>query len=381
MNLAFIAKRYALIGGTERDLFELTTRLAQRGHQVTVYAAQIRTEAAPGVRLVRIPSRLPGRTALFNSIAYTGPAMARAGGHDLVYAFARTVDQDVVRCGGGMHASFLTATGDDAGPAVRFLRTLSPYHRANLSVELTQFQEGHFKEITAISRVVKREILATTQVREEQVRIIYDGIDTQRFHPDRTMLQGKRMREELRIPADTRLLLFVGTGFRRKGLHLLLKALPLIRDKSHVLLVVGEDHQAPAFTAMAKTIARGHDVRFLGRRQDVEAFYAASDLLILPTLHEAFGNVVLEALASGIPAAVSACAGAAEVLEGTPLAPGIIPDPRQPQSIADAINHLLPQTGQLREPALNLASRFTFDQNANEIEAQCQRLIELAQMA
>jgi UDP-glucose:(heptosyl)LPS alpha-1,3-glucosyltransferase len=91
--------------------------------------------------------------------------------------------------------------------------------------------------------------------------------------------------------------------------------------KDTYLVVVGDDAQRGRYQALAQDRTHGKVV-FVGRRDDVETYYGAADLLALPAVQEAFGNVVLEALAAGLPTVVSRTAGASEILKGR-LAEGI----------------------------------------------------------
>ena len=66
---------------------------------------------------------------------------------------------------------------------------------------------------------------------------------------------------------------------------------------------------------MASDIGVAEQVLFVGRSQEVWKYFAACDVFLLPTLYEAFGLTVLEAMASGLPALVSDKAGAAELIQ------------------------------------------------------------------
>ena len=93
-------------------------------------------------------------------------------------------------------------------------------------------------------------------------------------------------------------------------------------------IVIGDDGRLPRYRARADRVALGRII-FTGRRNDVENYYAAADAVALPSLQEAFGNAVLEALASGLPVLVSREVGAAEIIQG-PLAQGIVERPEDP---------------------------------------------------
>ena len=138
MNLAFLTRRYGNIGGTERDLHELTTRLVARGHEVHVYCCEVRMDPPEGIHVHRVPVLGFGRLARLLSIAWLGPKRARRGGHDLVIAYERVLDQDIARCGGGTHKRFLERMAESASPWKRFTRALDPYHRLLLFTERRQ---------------------------------------------------------------------------------------------------------------------------------------------------------------------------------------------------------------------------------------------------
>jgi len=118
------------------------------------------------------------------------------------------------------------------------------------------------------------------------------------------------------------------------------------------LLVVGTDARLDRYRAWANSVAPGK-VRFAGRQGNVESYYAAADLLALPSVQEAFGNVVLEALAGGLPVIVSRNVGAAELLAGQ-LREGIIEQPENRRELSDKLVTLLDKS---RNPALQHQAR------------------------
>ncbi len=376
MDLAFLAKRYDRVGGTEIDLYELTQRLAAIGHKVHIYCGQIRTEPAAGVSLHTIPVRGPGRTALLKSVAVVAPKMARAGKHDLLYSFARTVDQDVIRCGGGLHSRFLQAMEETQSAVGRLFRKFDPYHRSMLKIEAAQFAEGHFREITAISQVVKDEILDAYPVPEDRIRIIANGIDPEEFSATRLRPLRAPTRERLGIPDDAKVLLFVGNGFKRKGLDTLLRAAAQMTASKPGVLVVGSDPMSSAYEATAKKLGIQERTIFVGAQQDASPYYAAADLFVLPSVQEAFGNVVLEALAAGVVPIVSSKAGASEVLRGV-LRGGILENPSSPEELAATASKILEDLVPLGLSAESIqqAKGYTFEENTKAIEAQCERLL------
>src|SRR5207245_11214072 len=116
----------------------------------------------------------------------------------------------------------------------------------------------------------------------------------------------------------------IGTGFARKGFDLLLRLWREAPPRDTALVVVGDDERLGHYRGLAEAL--GGRVRVTGPRPDVEAVLAAADVACLPSRQEAFGNVVLEACAAGVPVVTTRRAGAAELLDG-PLAALVGGDP------------------------------------------------------
>ncbi len=306
-------------GGTESDLRRLATELAARGHDLHVVCARADADL-PGVRLHRIPIVRAGRAARVLSFAVLAPRAAARLSPDVVVGFGRTIRQDVARIGGGTHRSYL-ATMRRSG---RRTRGLGPYHRAVLWIERRQFAPDGHRAVIAVADRVRREIAHDYGVPAAAMRVVYNGVDTERFHPRNRDRLGAPMRAALGCAPDERLCVAVGTGFERKGFDLLLR---LWRERAPAgmrLALVGDDERLARF----RREAAGSEapVVVMGPRPDVEAVFAAADVLCVPSRQEAFGNVVLEACAAGVPVVTSRRVGAAELLTG-PLAGLVVDDP------------------------------------------------------
>src|SRR6516164_5425535 len=106
MRIALIGRRFDPAGGgTERDLIVTARLLSAAGHDVTIYAGEIRGKVADCVvRLVRAPGI--GRTMRLLSFAARATPAARRDGADLVLSFARVVGADILRSGGSAHSSY-----------------------------------------------------------------------------------------------------------------------------------------------------------------------------------------------------------------------------------------------------------------------------------
>jgi glycosyltransferase involved in cell wall biosynthesis len=148
-----------------------------------------------------------------------------------------------------------------------------------------------------------------------RTRVIPYGVDSRLFRPDAG--RGRACRERLGLPPDAPVALAVGRMATKKGFHLLVAALPELFARVpelHVLFAGGGDRLAELRAAAARW---GERVRFLGAVQHDELpdLYRAADLFVLPAVHDARGNVdglpnvILEAMASGLPIVASAISG------------------------------------------------------------------------
>lgn len=352
MRIALCHKRLDERGGTERD-FHLTAKgLRDLGHEIHLFCSEFAIEPPSGTFAHKVPVLPFGRTAELWSFALHAPKIVQKFNCDVVVSFGRMMAQDVLRSGGGSHKVFLQRLGKRAGLRRRIWQNFSVYHRSVLAIEKRQFGAGGFKKAIAVSQEVKRELGAAYAVPKHKIAVLYNGVDPQRFHPSLRAKWRDAIRNEWGIPLEATVVLFVGSGFRRKGLDRLLGVWGSASLKDSCLLVVGDDARMRAYKAWATKQAPGRII-FLGRQDKVERFYGAADLLALPSIQEAFGNVILEALASGLPVVVSRSVGAAEVLTGS-LAEGVI---ERPDDVAELKAKLLHMIGKCREPETVVEAR------------------------
>jgi len=375
MKIALAHKRLDKSGGTELDLYRTATGLRELGHEVHLFCSEFAIEPPAGTFAHSIPTVPLGRTARLWSFASLAPRVIRPYPCDLVVSFGRMFSQDVLRNGGGSHRTFLQKLEKEGGLR-RLWHGLSPYHRSLLALERRQFKPGHYKRILAVSEVVKRELLATYAVPEDKVTVIYNGVDHQRFHPGLRDQFRETIRKQWHIPLDAPTVLFVGNSFHRKGLVRLLKAWSLPRIKETYLVVVGDDARSGQYKALAERQANGKVV-FVGGCDKVESYYGAADVLALPAVQEAFGNVVLEALASGLPAVVGHNVGAAEVLKGK-LSEGIVIHPEDPEEIAAKLLAMLEQSqnGDFCTAARKLAKEYSWKNHFIKLDRFLKETVE-----
>jgi len=300
-----------------------------------------------------------GRALRVMRFAMAAPVQARREGADLVVSFARTIGADVMRSGGGAHISYLRAARRWRGPLAAGAMRLSAYHRAQIAVERRAFRSPALKCTVAVSNLVRDDLIRVFGLDPARVTTVYNGVDLGRFHPDLEPAARTAIRRRISISESLPMVVFAGNGFARKGLEFLIRAWPLL-ETSAALVVVGEDRAMLRFRRLANRLGVAGRVIFAGRRRDLPEIFAAAELFALPSLFEPFGNVVMEAMASGLPVLTSATAGAAELMP-EPMRRFIINDPTDPGEIAGKLDALLAERLTLRTAARAAAERCTWD--------------------
>ena len=368
MKIALVHKRLDLKGGTERDLFQTAEGLRDLGHEVHLFCSEYAVQPPRDVVAHSVPVIPLGRTFRLWSFAWFGQSAINKADCDVVVGFGRVWYQDALRCGGGTHRGFLRRLGTVGGWRRRFWQDVSIYHRSLLVIEKRQFDPKSSRVIIAVSEQVKRDIIANYSVPAEKIVVLYNGVDKDRFHPARREEVRDQLRNRWKIPLDAPLLLFVGSGFRRKGLDRLLSIWKSPRLDKVFLLVVGTDARIGQYRSRADSIAPGRIV-FTGRQEDVENYYAAADGFALPSLQEAFGNVVIEALASGLPVLVSRDAGASEILHG-PLAEGVFDGSNETQTLERKLLWLLEKSKDpcCAQEARKIAEEYGWEDHFRKLE-------------
>ncbi len=335
MKLLVIARPFVFHGGVERATAGLVSALVEHGYDVHLLTFGTPLPVS-GVSVYHlpVPSRLPTVRALW--LAAAARRFVSRGAWDLVQSHERTLSQDVYRAGEGCHRAYLASRASRGGRGL--------YHRVVLALERRVFTGT--PRLVAIAQRGKREIETLYGIDSARVSVVYNGVDLERFHPRLRAMVGPRVRAELGLSAADWVLLFVGSGFARKGLDTALRAFAALEDRASRLLVVGKAEVGP-YRALADRLGVASRIVWLGPRPDVERWYGAADTCVLPARYEPFGNVHLEALASGVPIVTSLAAGGSEVVVDGVSGAAVEPD--APDLVTAALARFRPRSAAHRE--------------------------------
>jgi len=313
MKLAIIRQRYTPYGGAERFLERVLSALNQDDLEITVIARDWPEGAQTRYRRQLVKPFSIGRTWRDAAFARAACREVERGGFDLVQSHERLACCDVFRAGDGVHREWLAQRARLRGPWKSLGDRFSLFHQRLLKAERDLFASPRLKQVICISRLVRDDIQRHYAVPEHKLSVIYNGLDLQVFHPGLRAQHRDRLRAELGLPDDAVVFLFVGSGFERKGVPLLLRLWPTLPRQAH-LIIVGHDKHLQHYARTAESLGLERRIRFVGPQQDVTPWYGLADVFAFPTIYEPFGNAPFEALACGVPVLTTTKCGAAELI-------------------------------------------------------------------
>jgi UDP-glucose:(heptosyl)LPS alpha-1,3-glucosyltransferase len=310
LRIALVRQRYRDDGGAERFISRAIEALDRDDIELTLIARK--WSGTGNARTLRCNPFYLGRLWRDASFARCVCQSQNHENFDLVQSHERLTCCDLYRAGDGVHREWLRQRSRVL-PAFRAIMLwANPYHRYVMATERSMFQSPSLKAVICNSKMVQDEILGYFDIPKEKLHVIYSGVDTERFHP-RLKNHRKAVRESLSIKDDQSLFLFVGSGFERKGAAALIKALARLPNTAHGV-IVGEDKHRQKYEALANRLGLSKQIHFLGKQSDVGPYYGAADAMVLPTLYDPFPNVILEAMACGLPVITSTKSGGAEFI-------------------------------------------------------------------
>jgi len=200
----------------------------------------------------------------------------------LYFSLERIVCPDVYRAGDGVHKVFLNIENKSK---------LNPLHPIYLFLEKRCFNNAKF--IIANSNMIKDEIIDTYGIRPNKIDVVYNGVESKTINHESSF---KKLSKEFDIDKNSSILLYVGSGFKRKGVEEFLEIIAKIKNQSVKAFIIGKEKNLEYYQQLSKDLKIDKTVIFTGPRADVDDFYTISDIFLFPTRYEPFSNVVLEAM-------------------------------------------------------------------------------------
>jgi glycosyltransferase involved in cell wall biosynthesis len=348
-RLALVSHRFQRNDGQGRVNYEIARAALDHGYELTILAAHCAEEIANHPRALFLPmghESLP--TELLRNLMFARRSARWLQRHrhelDLIQGngFVTWEDCDIVA------AHFIHA-GWRKSPYYPFT-SFSPYslYQRLYTFLNSRWEKGAFlraSRVIAVSHGIAKE-LNLLGVSADRIEVIYNGVDTEQFSP------GPSERESFGLPLQVPLALFVGDiRTPRKNLDTVLRAL---QQTPEIRLAVAGNLKGSPYPALARELGVSERVIFLDKVSRIASLMRSVDLFVFPSRYEAHPLVVLEAMASGLPAIVSGNFGA----EGF-LGDGghILKDPNDANALAALMNDLMRSPEKRRSMALAARER------------------------
>lgn len=173
---------------------------------------------------------------------------------------------------------------------------------------------------------------------EDEMSKIYGGVRNLALQG---VYKGQRIRKELGIPLDAKVVLSVGEVNKNKNHKVGIEALAKLRDKNTYYVICGRGPLMEAHKELAQSMGVGDRVIFTGYRTDVADFYKMADVFLFPSFREGLPVAVMEAMASGLPVVATRIRGSSDLVQQ-----GDLFEPTDVDGIARAITSV--QLGRVR---------------------------------
>lgn len=325
-------------GGAANATYYIGKNLIDMGHEVHVFTSRYRglskQETVDGITVHRIPviRKEQEESSTFEMFVFI------LAGIPLLHRILRKYNPDIIHAFFGIPSGLLAyfATRTYHIPYIVSLRGSDvPYYDPYRFEKLYPFIIPILKKVwkTANRVIANSAGLKDLALRTDafaEIEVIPNGIDLTQFTP-----QTNKNSNEFEILA-------VGRAVKRKGFQYLITAIPNIIssvEKPFHVNIVGTGPYLQELIKMTKEMGVEKYVRFLGLvdHNEIHKVYQSADVFILPSLAEGMPNVILEAMASGLPIITTDTGGTKELINGN----GINIPMRNSKAIADAINKLI----------------------------------------
>lgn len=352
-------------GGLEKYAGRIAAGFAARGARVIYLSTGELPSPIPGVSFHSFPIK---SSLSFRKIELFDAAVKKwlqKNPADLIFGLDRNREQTHLRAGNGVHAAFLKSRLLTEGKMKYYLSLINPLHRRILAIEKQALISPTLQKIFTNSRMVSQEIQDYYSISPSKIEVIHNGVEWKEMEAPFVCWEEKRkeMFENYQLDPHLFHLLFIGHGYLRKGLDILIEALQRWSFKDFHLSVVGNEKRLDDYIEKVKELNMTHQVRFFGPQKNVTSFYQMGDVLAIPSFYDPFANVTLEALAMGLFVISSKHNGGCEIL--TKQNGEVIEYLQSPEAIIKALNVAL-QHKKTKQSAIRVR------QSVSHLDFSCQ---------
>jgi glycosyltransferase involved in cell wall biosynthesis len=264
-------------------------------------------------------------------------------------------------------AVLASAVGKSVPKVVTSQHSLSPLS-GRLAVLLTRHAHRYSDRVVAVSEAVRRYLTDSEGIQRDQIVVIPNGVDTQRFRPR----DKSAIRKSLGIADHEVVIGAAGRLTPVKGFDTLIEAASRLYESGIAarVLIAGEGPERNRLQALITEAGLGRQIQLLGLRNDLASLYSAFDVFVLSSLREGSPGVVLEAMASECPVVATAVGGVPEIIQDRRS--GLLVPPGDAESLASSLAELLGNGSQrdllAHSGRARVQDRFSLDRIADQYE-------------
>jgi UDP-glucose:(heptosyl)LPS alpha-1,3-glucosyltransferase len=308
-------------GGAETSTMQLVQHLARQGCEVHVLTGS-RVPSSPTMTVHPVGRERRSLGVQTTAFMREAALAMRRGGFDIIHSMLPIPGCDVYQPRGGTVAESIERNlAIVRSPVMRRVRQLATRFNAKRQAQLRQESELFAlypdSVVAAVSQYVVDQLQRHYGLDEDRVRLVFNGVDVAEVSDETRAANRRTLREELGIGPDEFVLLMVAHNFRLKGVGPCIEAVAELTRRGGPaarVLIVGRGDAMP-FRRRAERLRIAEQFLFVGPSERVGVYYDASDVLVHPTYYDPCSRVVLEALATGLPAITTRHNGAAEAIE------------------------------------------------------------------
>jgi len=311
--------RYA--GGAESYAVSLATFLIKSGWEVHFFGEAWDGEPEAAIfHKITIPKYLPAWLKLVLFALYHKRAVKKQN-FDVILGFGNTLYMNVYQSHGGVHwlstkRRIYSEKSEIKRAIKRLVVLLSLKQWTRAWIESAPFRLYPRPRIVAISQMIKKDMSSFFRVNAAEINVVYNGVDTSRYNRNLRHDHKGPLRRQLGIREDEVIFLFVSYDLKKKGIEMIVEAVSQLKQMGNtnfkVMVVGGLPYKAVSRQIKALNIE--DKILFTGPVRSTEAYYANSDVFVLPTYYDACSLVVIEAMASGLPPITTTSNGASGII-------------------------------------------------------------------
>ena len=303
-KLALLLYKFFPYGGLQKDFLGISKELISRGHIVKVYTRSWEGDIPENMDVIELGEK--GLSNYSKNKNYVSEVMQSLKNFipDIVFGFNKMPGLDLYFAADTCFAKQSLTKNS--------IRRYTRRFRQSMAFEEEVFSVSSASRILLLNEKQSQDFQDFYSTQHERLTIIPPGIETNWNEKESISIH-----ELLNIPSNEKIILFVGSDFSRKGLDRAILGMSYLsaQNISATLLVIGDDSKEP-YKKIIKEHSLEGKVIFLGPSKDVASFMKSSHLLVHPAREEAAGNIIIEALVSGLPSLVSSEVGfSTEVLK------------------------------------------------------------------